>query len=214
LGLTSCSNVFVSLESKCEEDGGYWVVDLETGEGNCKRDYYEDPLSPEGESSETDAESEPAEEPEDELSSEVDTSVPDGIYVGTTTLPEYWENITDGWYPGVVTENEITIIVAADGTVSGAMIAIRKGDKSTPIKGCVSRITLSTEGTLSGQLTEIGGIIEFQLIDTKEIWRSGCPSGTDVQTESGKMQAQVSIINNRIIKGAIPNHFSFETTKR
>jgi len=54
----------------------------------------------------------------------------------------------------------------------------------------------------------------MEIIRTEEIWRSGCPSGTETTTETGDVQAQVSIIGNRKIKGAIPDYFSFETTKR
>ena len=150
----------------------------------------------------------------EELPGEVDTSVPDGTYVGITTLPDFWDNLEGGHWQGTIEENEITIIVAADGNVSGALIAMRKGDKSTPIDGCVSQINLYTEATLSGQLTETGGAIEMQITRTDEIWRSGCPSGTETKTESGNVQAQVSIIGNRIIKGAVPDYFSFETIKR
>ena len=76
-------------------DGGYWVVDQETGEGKCKRDQYEYSLSPEIESSELDAEPLPVQPLDEELPGEGDSApaltveeeLPGEVTtVGTTTV--------------------------------------------------------------------------------------------------------------------------------
>ncbi|MBT3188234.1 MAG: hypothetical protein HN736_02885 [Anaerolineae bacterium] len=198
-------DIFIDTEEeRCIQEGGDWHYAEKIKRWVCLTDIA--PFMPLDESEDN------AEAPSQvEAPSEVDTSVPDGTYIGTTTLPDYWDNLN---WAGTIEENAITIIVAADGSVSGVMIAVGKGYKSDPIDGCVSQINFYTEAALSGQLTEIGGPIDFQITRTKEIWRSGCPSGTETTTESGNMQAQVSIIDNQIIRGAVPNYFSIETRKR
>ncbi len=187
-----------TAEDRCFEDGGIWYYNEETGKWMCAPGVdIHFPIPP--------VESE---------SAEVDTSVPDGTYVGATTLPEFWDDLSGGHWQGAIEKNEITIIVSETGSVSGAIIVIRVGDKSTPIDGCTSQINLYVEGSLSGQLDERGGTIEIDMIRTEEIWRSGCPSGTETKTENGNVQAQVSIIGNQVIKGDVPNYFSFEAMKR
>ena len=203
---------FITLEDRCMEDGGIWIIDEGTGEGECERTYYGVTLPSESESSEADAESEPVDEIESDQSNEADTSVPEGTYVGTTTLPDYWNN-NQPWL-GTIPQNEITIIVDNGGHVSGAMIVIGKGYQSEPIDGCVSRFNLYTEANLEGRLIITKGAIDLHMTRTEEIWRSGCPSATERSIESGTVQAQILIIDNKVIKGAVPNYFSFEATKR
>ncbi len=198
-------SVFASSEeTRCKKDGGDWYYNEELKKWMCR--YGAAPFMlpdlPEESSS------------DEKAPSEVDTSVPDGTYVGTTTLPEFWAGLAGGHWDGTIVRNEITIIVAEDGSVSGALMVGSVGEKSAPIDGCVSQINLYVEGTLSGKLTETGGTIDIQLTRTDEVWRSGCPSGTETETENGEVQAQVSIIENKIIKGAVPAYFSFEASKR
>ncbi|MBT3316303.1 MAG: hypothetical protein HN390_17010 [Anaerolineae bacterium] len=183
-------------EDRCFEDGGDWYYNEEMGRWMCLEGF--DPLLLPYDESEAPA--------------EVDTSVPEGTYVGTTTLPEFWDSSLT--WDGTVSENEITIIADEFGNISGGMIVIGKGYESTPIDGCVSRINFYAEAEPSGQLIAYSGTIDLHITRTQEIWRSGCPSATKTSVESGTVQAQVTIIDNRVFKGVVPNYFSFEATKR
>jgi hypothetical protein len=211
-GETVAPSLFRSEESECVDHGGLWIViNDETGEGECKWDNVEAfPDYPGGNVPENEADTSPA---QDEASPhEVDTSVPYGTYVGDTTLPDYWTD-TLIWH-GTIEANEITIIVSEKGKVSGGMIVIGKGEKSTPIDGCVSQVNFYTEAEISGQLTETGGLINFDITRATEVWRSGCPADTETIPSSGIVQAQVSILGNIFIEGTVPDYFSFETTKQ
>ena len=151
-------------------------------------------------------------------SNDVDTSVPDGTYVGTTTLPEYWDNYSQGgWGERTIEENEITIIVSPYGDVSGGVIFVWKGNP-VPIESCVWTINMYSTATLSGRLTETGGTIDIAEEFTRDILRSGCPADSETLTINNNYQAQVSIIGNRIIRGEVSGYFmgtfSFEATKQ
>ena len=205
-----------NAETICQVvQGGDWVVKGDDdADGCCKTatNKCEDDGGLPVQSPETDAESAPVEEPVEEPPAEVDTSVPEGTYVGTTTLPDYWDSSLT--WDGTVSENEITIIADEFGNISGEMNVIGKGYESTPIDGCVSRINFYAEAEPSGQLIVYSGTIDLFITRTEEIWRSGCPSGTETSVESGTVQAQVTIIDNRVIKGVVPNYFNFEAFKR
>ena len=217
----------------CVATGGEWVEQKDEKSGDVVAhfcDYSHPYQEPESAAPVEDA---PVEEPADVESeqetsptdqsetapNEVDTSVPDGVYVGTTTLPDYFDNMSandDYSMSGrTIAENEITIIVSPYGEVSGGIIFVWLGDQSVPIDGCVTAVNVYSTASLSGQITETGGTIEITDDLSQEIWRSGCPSGTEIVYENhGTYQAKVSIIGNRIIHGDVPGYFSFEATKR
>ena len=151
-------------------------------------------------------------------SNDVDTSVPDGTYVGTTTIPAYWDGFSEGGWGGkTIEENEITIIVSPYGDVSGGVIFVWKGNP-VPIESCVWTINMYSTATLSGRLTETGGTIDIAEEFTRDILRSGCPADSETLTINNNYQAQVSIIGNRIIRGEVSGYFmgtfSFEATKQ
>ena len=149
-----------------------------------------------------------------------DTSVPDGTYVGVTTIPEYWDNYSQGgWGERTIEENEITIIVSPYGDVSGGVIFVGKGTPvSVPGETCIYTVNVYSTATLSGSLTETGGTIDIVDELTTEIIRNGCPGDSETNTFSNNYQTQVSIIDNQIITGDVPGYFlgsfNFNATKQ
>ena len=153
-------------------------------------------------------------------SNDVDTSVPDGTYIGTTTLPEDWDNYSQGlWEESTIEENEIMIIISPYGDVSGGVIFVLKGEPvSVPGESCIFTVNLYSTATLSGNLTETGGTIDIADELTSEVLSSGCPYDSYTTFSTNTYQAQVSIIDNQIIIGEVPGYYlgtySFKATKR
>ncbi|MCP4142306.1 MAG: hypothetical protein GY755_18880 [Chloroflexi bacterium] len=156
----------------------------------------------------------PAFEQESASSGEDDIFDIAGTYAGTTTLGEVWV----GYWGGAVVSDEITIIIADDGTITGSLTSVWSmttepiawGD---PKQTCVTQMSITENGTLSGKLVDTAGKIEIFIDRSKEFKRSGCPSGDEVQKESGSVYADVQI-SGSTISGSSPEYFHFEATKR
>jgi hypothetical protein len=144
------------------------------------------------------------------------TNIPAGTYEGTTDLGNVWK---EAWGGEVVT-NELIVIVADDGAVSGSFTSLWDGGPAQPVdwgdppQTCVSQIYVTENGTFSGKLTDVTGTINVQTTSTKEIRRNGCPAETEIQTDSGDFSANITISGD-IMTGTVPDYsFTFEATKQ
>lgn len=145
-------------------------------------------------------------------------SIAAGTYKGTTNIGSTWV----GYWGGQVVRDEIIIIVANDGTVSGSITSLWTTGPSEPIEwesepngplhSCVSNITITENGTLSGKLTGDSGKIDVQLAFNKVIERFDCPGETLVQDDNSTFQADV-IISSNTMAGTMPEGFTFLATK-
>ena len=209
-------------EEYCKDDGGTWYFDENLDHWTCQKKYSkplevseDDVLVPLSEGEEFPGEGEV------EVPSQIEPlpegegiSFLAGTYEGSTTIGEAWI----GYWGGAVVSDEITIVIANDGTVTGSLTSVWS-ETTEPIEWgdsqqtCVTQTIITENGTLSGILVDTTGKIEIFMDRTKEFNRSGCPSGYEVQPSTGNVYADVYISGN-IISGSSPDYFSFEATKR
>ena len=101
-------------------------------------------------------------------------AIPVGTYKGETDIPEIWSGFGLS-FPGHVIYNEIVVIVAEDGTVTGTLCVTRIGDaRPVPLAdGTTSDYTVCTDyfcsGDLSGHLTDVDGTITIKMTDSSKI---------------------------------------------
>ena len=115
-------------------------------------------------------------------------AVPAGTYVGTTNLPEYIEQGQGGkYYMGSDLVNEIRIVVAEDGTVSGELRWTRQGEYYPYDTGeCGGANHRDYQGTISGILTGDQGEIYLQIMGVITHQPSGCTINLPYDMEYGE----------------------------
>ncbi|MBI9046394.1 MAG: hypothetical protein JEZ06_18030 [Anaerolineaceae bacterium] len=138
-----------------------------------------------------------------------------GTYSGTTTIGDIWM----GFWGGEVVSDEITVVIDENGNVSGSLASIWSSGRADPIKWqedgkgplryCVSEITITETGSISGTISGVNDSVLFHLDQNKEIYRDDCPAETEVQTDSGEQSASIQI-SDGVIMGMVPDFFTFE----
>ena len=138
--------------------------------------------------------------------SEVDESPISGItYRGSTTISEQYAEYWDG---GEAVTNEIIIVVADDGTVTGVIASVWAVGPLDPIEWeaepggptlyCVSDVTIIDEGALSGQLEGMTGVLDVELTHIFEVEHTDCPPGDGFPTFTERLTAEVIVTGDRM----------------
>jgi hypothetical protein len=213
LGLStlSCQAVIpdwgVALAELCEFTGGTWIN--KEPDGLIEDDPYCDRADAQDDGTNKDVS--PLDEPGQDTASGdgVDNDVFAGTYEGSTDLPGSWAE-----FPGEDIANEIIVIVADDGTVTGSLTVIRVGDAyNVPDGDCTTYTDFDVSGSPGGQLTDVSGTIEIQMLYFFETrYTGGCSSETVEKTETYDLLAEVHITGDRMT-GTVPDFFTFEATK-
>jgi hypothetical protein len=144
---------------------------------------------------------------------ENDGSIPAGTYEGTITDTKMATRGLVEWeVQGSVESNEITIIVANDGTVSGSFIYVKTGnilfsDDSHGIT-CTDSNDQSFIGEATGQLTNNTGRIVFEIQHTiVSKLTDGCSTGPkeDTTVSDIRQHFEIEIIDGEMVGTSIPS---------
>jgi len=151
----------------------------------------------------------PDEPPPDLVPEGESDSIPIGTYVGSTDFPDRWTQ-----YPGTDFVNEITVIIANNGAVTGSLSVVREGEALVAENNCITFTDFDVSGAPSGQLTDVKGTLVIQMVYYFETrYTEGCSSATNEFTETYELSADVLISGDQMT-GTVPDFFSFEATRR
>lgn len=203
----------------CQWSGGTMVYNLEYHHGYCEE---KSDSQPPGAEINTDPakleESKNTVEIPDTTSNNLDNLVLAGTYIGTTTINQQWIN---NW-GGYSVRDEIIIEISQNGTVTGSVVSLWKSGEAEPIAweavpggpihNCVTEMSISETGPLSGRLTEQNNTIQIELTWNKEIKRYDCPAEHETQSGIDNWNAELSFAKD-ILYGTVPGQFTFEAQK-
>ena len=141
-----------------------------------------------------------------------------GTFIGSTTINQQW---IENW-GGNTVRDEIIIEISKNGDVNGSIVSLWNRGEADPITWeavpgggvlhCVTEMSISGTGSLSGRLTEQNNVIQIEMTWEKEILRYDCPTDHETQTEIALFNAELSFADG-IINGTVPGQFAFEAQK-